>query len=152
MNEWSDGLGSEDAKKILEGGLQSIPQKHKSAQVFAYKSGSFIASNKMPYFGEGPDSVAIMDRIRTFNTVSLPKKSSKVNSLIRRDCMKIFHYESSCLQEDPLFSDDEGDDNRVTDDDTDSENLGAVYNDFDAKQSLINVNEITDLEFADYLL
>ena len=55
----------------------------------------------------------------------------------------------SCLQEGPLFSDDEGDDNRVTDDDADSENLGAVYNDFDAKQSLINVNEITDLEFAD---
>ena len=90
MNEWSDGLGSEDAKKILEAGLQSIPQKHKSAQVFVYKSGFFIASNKMPYFGEGPDSVAIMNRMRTFNTVSLPKKSSKVSSLIRRDCMKIF--------------------------------------------------------------
>ena len=56
---------------------------------------------------------------------------------------------ASCLQEEPLFSDHEGDDNRVTDDDTDSENLGAVYNNFDAKQSLINVNEITDLEFAD---
>ena len=149
MNEWSDGLGSEDAKKILEGGLQSIPQKHKSALVFACKSGFFIASNKMPYFGEGPDSVAIMNRIRTFNTVSLPKKSSKVSSLIQRDCMKIFHFVASCLQEEPLFSDDEGDDNSVTDDDTDKENLGAVYNDFDAKQSLINVNEITDLEFAD---
>ena len=48
-----------------------------------------------------------------------------------------------------MFSDDEGDDNRVTDEDTDSENLGAVYNDFDAKQSLNNVKEITDLEFAD---
>ena len=70
-------LGSEDAKKILEGGLHPIPQKHKSAQVFAYKSGFFIASNKMPYFGEGPDSVAIMNRIRTFNTVSLPKKRVK---------------------------------------------------------------------------
>ena len=42
MNEWSDGLGSEDAKKILEDGLQSIPQKHKSAQVFAYKSGFLL--------------------------------------------------------------------------------------------------------------
>ena len=146
MNEWSGSLGSEDAEKILEGGLQSMPQNHKSAQVFAYKSGFFIVSNKMPYFGEGPNSIAIMNIIRTFITVSLPKKSSKVSSLFRRDCMKILHYVAFCLQEEPLLSDDEGDDNRVTDD---NENLGAVYNDFDAKQSLINVNEITDLEFAD---
>ena len=94
------------------------------------------------------NSVAIMNRIRTFNTASLAKKSSEVSSLIRRDCMKIFHYVASCLQEEPLFSDDEGDDNRVTDDDTDSENLGTVCNDFDAKQSLINVNKITNLDFA----
>ena len=42
INERSDGLGSEDGKNILEGGLQSIPQKHKSAQVFAYKSGFLL--------------------------------------------------------------------------------------------------------------
>ena len=50
MNEWSDGLCSEDTKKILEGDLQSIPQKHKSAQVFAYKSGFLLPATKDALF------------------------------------------------------------------------------------------------------
>ena len=103
MNEWSDGIGSEDAEKILEGVLQSISQNHKSAQVFAHKSGFFSASNNMPYFCECHDSVAIMNRIHTFNTVSLPKKSSKVSSLIRQDCMKNFYYVGGILPSERAF-------------------------------------------------
>ena len=60
IDEWSvDGLNAEDAKKVLQGGLQMLPRKHKKADKFPYRSGIYITTNEMPNFGIGADAEAV---------------------------------------------------------------------------------------------
>ena len=60
IDEWSvDGLNAEDAKKVLQGGLQMLPRKHKEADKFPYRSGIYITTNEMPNFGVGADAEAV---------------------------------------------------------------------------------------------
>ena len=80
MDEWtSDSLTCEDAKRILQGGLIVVPQKHKSANKFVFKSGFFITTNEYPDFGTGRDAQAIKNRLAVFEARSLPKKDIRVS-------------------------------------------------------------------------
>ena len=71
---------AEYAKRVLQGGLQMLPQKHKEASVCVYKSGFFMTTNKMPYFGEGPDAEAISTSLAVFDTQPLPQVRHKVDA------------------------------------------------------------------------
>ena len=74
VDEWSnDSVCAEDPKRMLHGGLQVLPQKHKEASVCVYKSGFFMTTNRMPYIGEGPDAEAISTRLAVFDTQPLPQ-------------------------------------------------------------------------------
>jgi hypothetical protein len=55
-----------------------IPQKHKEAKKFMYKSGFFITTNVYPDFGHKTDCDAIRKRLSLFNTTKLPKKNAFV--------------------------------------------------------------------------
>ena len=58
IDEWtSDSLCAEDEKKVLQGGLQILPQKNKEASKCVYKSGFYITTNEMPRFGGVDDEV-----------------------------------------------------------------------------------------------
>ena len=57
-----------------------VPQKHKEASKFIYKSGFFITTNEYPDFGPGVDGDAIRKRLCVFNTTALPKKDNNVSS------------------------------------------------------------------------
>ncbi|XP_057301088.1 uncharacterized protein LOC130635686 [Hydractinia symbiolongicarpus] len=81
MDEWtSDSLCCEDAKRILQGGLVMIPQKHKEPARFQYNSGFFITTNIMPDFGNGVDGEAILRRLEVFETKTLRVKDNSITS------------------------------------------------------------------------
>ena len=81
IDEWSsDSMCAEDAKRVLQGGLQILPQKHKEASICIYQSGFFITTNEMPNFGQGLDAEAISTRLAVFQTE--PLKS------VRRSCTR----------------------------------------------------------------
>ena len=52
IDEWtSDSLCAEDPKKVLQGGLQILPQKNKEASKCVDKSSFYITTNEMPQLG-----------------------------------------------------------------------------------------------------
>lgn len=55
-----------------------IPQKHKEAKKFLYRSGFFITTNVYPDFGDETDYAAIRSHLRLFNTEKLQKKNAYV--------------------------------------------------------------------------
>ena len=74
LDEWtSDSLNAEDPKKVLQGGLQILPQKNREACRLYYKSGILITSNELPDFGQGPDGRAISERLAVFEMKPLKK-------------------------------------------------------------------------------
>ena len=47
-DKWpSNSMYAEDAKRVLQGGLQILPQKHKEASICINQSGFFITTNEM---------------------------------------------------------------------------------------------------------
>ena len=81
LDEWtSDSLNAEDAKKVLQGGLQILPQKNRDAARLYYKSGILITTNDLPNFGEGPDGRAIAARLDVFHMRPLPKVRKSVTA------------------------------------------------------------------------
>ncbi|XP_066932599.1 uncharacterized protein [Clytia hemisphaerica] len=132
MDEWtSNSLSCEDAKRVLQGGLVMLSQKHKDARKVKYMSGFYITTNKRPKFGtntnnpnsdssssssssssedENDDNVrrnkdhdAVYNRLRCFKTKPLPVKDSSVATWLRNNCMEVFHYCAEVLKEMPLF-------------------------------------------------
>ena len=72
---------SYDLAKIFSnfvGGLLMLPQKHKEAKKFQYKSGFFITTNVYPDFGDPTDCQAIRKRLSLFNTTALPSRNAFV--------------------------------------------------------------------------
>ena len=55
-----------------------VPQKHKQASKFVFKSGFFITTNIYPDFGSGLDADAIKSRLAIFQTKSLRNKDTRV--------------------------------------------------------------------------
>ena len=69
IDEWSsDSMCAEDAKRVLQGGLQILPQRHKEASICIYQFEFFITTNEMPNFGQGLDAEAISTRLAVFET------------------------------------------------------------------------------------
>ena len=132
IDEWSvDGLNAEDAKKVLEGGLQMLPRKHKEADKFPYRSGIYITTNEMSNFGVGADAEAVERRLSIFETKSIPNPRNRLSEWLRYNAMMVFHYCANELKDEPLFSDDEnGHDNNVGNEGYESDE-GAKYNDYD---------------------
>jgi len=129
MDEWtSDSLSCEDAKRILQGGRLSLPQKHMSASTCIYLSGFFITTNIYPDFGNERDCEAIRKRLAIFPTKPLKKKDGNVSAWLRRNCMKVFHYLAVQLKDTPMF---ECTSATPILENEEEENMGAVYNDFD---------------------
>jgi len=91
MDEWtSDSLCCEDAKKILQGGLLMLPQKHKEASKVIFKSPVFITTNLYPDLGTGADADAIRTRLAIFDTKPLPKKDTSVSGWLRLHCIWMY--------------------------------------------------------------
>ncbi|XP_066933226.1 uncharacterized protein [Clytia hemisphaerica] len=132
MDEWtSNSLSCEDAKRVLQGGLVMLSQKHKDARKVKYKSGFYITTNKRPKFGtntnnpnsdsslsssssssedendhnvrRNKDHDAMYNRLRCFKTKPLPVKDYSVATWLRNNCMEVFHYCGEVLKEMPLF-------------------------------------------------
>jgi len=142
MDEWtSDSLSCEDAKRILQGGLMMLPQKHKAPTKFLYNGGFFITTNEYPNFGNEVDCEAIKKRLDIFETKPLLHKDNSVTGWLRLHCMDVFHYLAYVLRNESLF--DCG--NNTVD-----MSSGAVYNDFDFDpKELLKSNEAeTDLMFS----
>ncbi|XP_066925534.1 uncharacterized protein [Clytia hemisphaerica] len=141
MDEWTpECLGCDDAKRILQGGLLFLPQKHKQGNRIRYNSGFFLTTNEMPDFVNDIDNQAIATRLEVFNCDSLPKKDKKVTRWLRQNCMQVFHYLAEVLKDTPLFDNDM------------EETLehGAVYNDFDCTpmESLMEAEETEQFSFS----
>ena len=132
IDEWYvDGLNAEDAKKVLQGGLQMLPRKHKKAEKFPYRSGIYITANEMPNFGVGADAEAVERRLSIFETKSIPNPRNRVSEWLRYNAMMVFHYCANELKDEPLLSDDEnGHDDNVGNEGYESDE-GAKYNDYD---------------------
>lgn len=134
MDEWStDSLNAEDAKKVLQGGLLMLPQKHKNAEKTVYRSGFYITTNEMPDFGEGPDGRAIERRLSVFTTQPIPNPRNRVSDWYRKNAMCIFHYCAVQLKDQPLFSEDE---DGIDDDQGNvgyESDQGTLYNDYEGK-------------------
>ena len=125
-----DGLNAEDAKKVLQGGLQMLPRKHKVAEKFPYRSGIYITTNEIPNFGVGADAEAVERRLSIFKTKSIPNPRNRVSEWLRYNAMMVFHYCANELKDEPLFSDDEnGHDDNVGNEGYESDE-GAKYNDY----------------------
>ena len=144
IDEWSNNsMCAEDAKRVLQGGLQVLPQKHKEANVCVYKSGFFMTTNKMPYFGEGPDAEAISTRLAVFDTQPFPQVRQSCTRWMRKNCTTVFHYCADKLQ--PLFSDNDDE----SDSDGDNSDEGSKYNEYDkADDNLFNIHEISGVNFS----
>ena len=148
IDEWtSDSLCAEDAKKVLQGGLQILPQKNKEASKCVYKSGFYITTNEMPRFG-GVDDEAIRRRLAVFQTDPLPTVKRSTTKWLRKNCMQVFHYCADELKDQDLFSDNDEDEDMELDGNNSDE--GALYNDFDRDDSiqLMSVDEIATYEFS----
>ena len=139
IDEWSNDLMcAEDAKRVL-------PQKHKEASVCVYKSGFFMTTNKMPYFGEGPDAEAISTRPAVLDTQPLPQVRRLCTRWMRKNCMTVFHYYADKLKNEPLFSENDDD----SDSDGNNSDEGSKYNEYDkADDNLFNVHEISGSNFS----
>ena len=100
LNKWtSDSLNAEDAKKVLQEGLQILPQKNRDIAPPYYKSGILITTNDLPNFGEGSDGHAIAARLDVFHMRPLPRFRKSV-----------FHFCGKKLKDEPMFLEDENTD------------------------------------------
>ena len=91
IDEWTwDSLCAEDAKKVLQGGLQMLPQKNKKASKCVGESGFYITTNEMPRFG-GVDDEAIRRRLAVFETDPLPTVKCSTTKWLSKNCMQVFH-------------------------------------------------------------
>ena len=104
MDEWSEKVMSCDkAKIILQGGIMTIPRKHKDQKPLIYNSGFYITSNDMPNFGDGVHSDAVLGRLSPFHVKSLPKVDRGVAERFRRNAMSIIYYVALYIADMPLF-------------------------------------------------
>ena len=79
MDEWTNkSLSCEDAKRVLQGGLFMLSQKHSKADKVIYNSGFFITTNVLPDFGLELDQEAVYGRLKVFDTNKLPRKDTTV--------------------------------------------------------------------------
>lgn len=79
MDEWtSKSLSCEDAKRVFQGGLFMLSQKHASATKVNYNSGFFITTNVLPDFGLEADQEAVYGRLKVFDTKKLPRKDTSI--------------------------------------------------------------------------
>ncbi|XP_066930600.1 uncharacterized protein [Clytia hemisphaerica] len=123
MDEWTpDSLSCEDAKRVLQGGMNFLPQKHKSGLRVNYNSGFFITTNVYPDFGNERDCDAIRKRLEVFQTTSLKRKDPSVSAWLRMNCMMVFHFLAHELRNEPIFD---------TPNVAPAAGNGAIYNDFD---------------------
>ena len=84
LDEWtSDSLNAEDAKKVLQGGLQILRQKNREACRLYYESGILITTDELPDFGQGPDGLAIRERLAVFEMKLLEKVRRFVTAWLR---------------------------------------------------------------------
>ena len=108
IDEWSsDSMCAEDAKRVLQGRLQILPQKHKEASIYIYQSGFFITTNEMLNFGQGLNAEAISTRLAVFQTEPLKSVRRSCTRWMRKNCMPVFHYCADALKDEPLFSDND---------------------------------------------
>ena len=63
-----------------------IPQKHRDASKFKYKSGFFITTNVYPDFGDERDAEAIRQRLAIFETKRLPRKNRNASGEYSFNC------------------------------------------------------------------
>ncbi|XP_066933575.1 uncharacterized protein [Clytia hemisphaerica] len=86
MDEWTpDSLSCEDAKRVLQGGMNFVPQKHKNGLRINYNSGFFITTNEYPDFGNQTDCDAIRKRLEVFQTSSLKRRDTSVSDEANND-------------------------------------------------------------------
>ena len=64
---------------LPKGGMNFLPQKHKSGLRVNYNSGFFITTNVYPDFGNQADCDAIRKRLAVFETCSLKRKDPSVS-------------------------------------------------------------------------
>ena len=148
IDEWtSDSLCVDDTKKVLQGGLQIVPQKNKETSKCVYKSGFYITTNEMPHFG-GVDDEAIRRRLAVFQTDPLTTAKHSTTKWLCKNCMQVFHYCAEDLKDQDLFSDNDEDEDMELDGNNSDE--GALHNDFDRDDSvqLMSINEIATYEFS----
>ena len=141
MDEWtSDSLNAEDAKKVLQGGLQIFPQNNREACRLSCKSGILITTNELPNFGQGPDGCAIRERFAKLEMKPLKKVRRFVTAWLRNNCMTVFHYCANLLKEELLFSDEENSEGDNADEDE-----GAKYNGYDNTKSdaLLDIDQFS---------
>ncbi|XP_066920801.1 serine-rich adhesin for platelets-like [Clytia hemisphaerica] len=128
MDEWTpDSLSCEDAKRVLQGGMNFLPQKHKEGLRVNYNSGFFITTNVYPDFGNEIDNEAIRKRLDVFQTSSLKRKDPSVEGWLRINCMEVFHYLAEQLKHEPIFDTPTHRWNGAGA----AKGMGAVFNDFD---------------------
>ena len=146
IDEWSsDSMCAENAKRVLQGGIQILPQKHKEASICIYQKGFFITTNAMPNFGQGLDAEAISTQLAVFQTEPLKCVRHSCTRRMRKNCMPIFHYCGDVLKDEPLFSDNESN----SESDGNNSDEGAKYNDFDRKEhSLLDIADISECNFS----
>ncbi|XP_066931772.1 uncharacterized protein [Clytia hemisphaerica] len=125
MDEWTpDSLSCEDAKRVLQGGMNFVPQKHKNGWRINYNSGFFITTNEYPDFGNQTDCDAIRKRLEVFQTSSLKRRDTSVSGWLRMNCMEVFHYLADYLRDEPIFD-------APSHLQPNAVQTGAIYNDFD---------------------
>uniref|UniRef100_A0A7M5X1I1 SF3 helicase domain-containing protein n=1 Tax=Clytia hemisphaerica TaxID=252671 RepID=A0A7M5X1I1_9CNID len=125
MDEWTpDSLSCEDAKRVLQGGMNFVPQKHKNGLRINYNSGFFITTNEYPDFGNQTDCDAIRKRLEVFQTSSLKRRDTSVSGWLRMNCMEVFHYLADYLRDEPIFD-------APSHLQPNAVQTGAIYNDFD---------------------
>ena len=135
----------DDAKKVLQGGLEILPQKNREACRLYYKSGILITTTELPDFGQGPDGRAIRERLAVFEMKPLKKVRRFVTAWLRKNFMTMFHYCANLLKEDPLFSDDEDSEGDNADNDE-----GAKYNEYDNTKSdaFLDIDQISSFQLS----
>ena len=145
-DEWSNvSMCTEDAKRVLQGGLRVLPQTHEEASACVYKSGFFMTTNKIAYFGEGPDAEGISTRLAVFDTQPFPQLRRSCIRWMCKNCRLVFHYCAEKLKNEFLFSDNDDD----SDFDGNNSDEGSKYNEYDnANENLFNVHKISGFNFS----
>ena len=145
VDEWPpDSMTADDAKRVLQGGYIAIPQKHKEAVQFVYKSGIYITCNEIPKF-TAIDDAAIEARLEIFQAKSLKEKNPTATNWLRQNCMQRFHWAAAKLHNVPLWTDED-----VSLSDSTNGDEGAIFNDFTEQRAaqLIDMTEIESMQFS----
>lgn len=145
VDEWPpDSMTADDAKRVLQGGYIAIPQKHKEAVQFVYKSGIYITCNEIPKF-TAVDDAAIEARLEIFKAKSLKEKNPTATNWLRQNCMQCFHWAAEKLRNVPLWTEEDMSLSNNPDGDE-----GAIFNDFTEQRAaqLIDMKEIETMQFS----